>query len=487
MSEASEVVDHWGGDVLKRADIARHLSRVVRQEVAQKGGSLCFAIDGQWGAGKTFFVERWAKELKAEQHPVIEFDSWANDLSDDPLVGFLSHFKKGIDDLLESRSITETVKSELGVKLKAFIKAAPKAIWPATKVLVAGGLKKALSVDLSDLSEVVKEASEPASEALSSLFEAATESHLERQEAVQELKRQLADLLKFLEDKCSHHLPMFVFVDELDRCRPDYAIRLLEGIKHLFDAPGLCFVVSTNLEQLAASAKARYGEGFDGYGYLKRFFSFEYVLPAPDPASYARTRFEQSPLSKGRLKLVSALKQHWGSVSPDAVDVLTSNFALIVQAHKLDLRTQDQVIRVAEYAATGLDDNAECHVLWLFALAAARHKGESYFAKLRAPFPLESFVEEYYKGVMIPVYRPNRDEREEVVLFEVMRVYIEVVGTPIRDYLNRDRVDERLQYPGKIWNFFDREIRGGVMADDRFSIASYFKLVATAGQFRTAL
>ena len=76
-------------------------------------------------------------------------------------------------------------------------------------------------------------------------------------------------MITVLEDQAGVQLPLFVFVDELDRCRPDYAIELLEGIKHLFGVPGVYFVVATNTVQLGESVKAVYGSGFDGVRYLK--------------------------------------------------------------------------------------------------------------------------------------------------------------------------------------------------------------------------
>ncbi|WP_081764293.1 P-loop NTPase fold protein [Sphingobium sp. Ant17] len=66
--------------------------------------------------------------------------------------------------------------------------------------------------------------------------------------------------------------PIFVVVDELDRCRPDYAIALLESIKHLFDVPGVVFVIALHGRQLTASIEAVYGAKFDATAYLRRFF-----------------------------------------------------------------------------------------------------------------------------------------------------------------------------------------------------------------------
>lgn len=71
---------------------------------------------------------------------------------------------------------------------------------------------------------------------------------------------------------------LFVFIDELDRCRPTYAIELLERIKHLLDIDGLVFILAMDKDQLSHSVKAVYGNDFESKGYLSRFIDIEYTL-----------------------------------------------------------------------------------------------------------------------------------------------------------------------------------------------------------------
>jgi len=76
--------------------------------------------------------------------------------------------------------------------------------------------------------------------------------------------------------------PLVVMIDELDRCRPTYAIELLEIAKHLFSVPGIIFVLAVNRSELEHSVKAIYGGEFDGIGYLHRFFDIDFRLPKPN-------------------------------------------------------------------------------------------------------------------------------------------------------------------------------------------------------------
>ena len=75
-------------------------------------------------------------------------------------------------------------------------------------------------------------------------------------------------------------------IDELDRCRPIYAVELLEVAKHLFSVPGVIFVPAINRSELAHSIRSLYGDGFDAEGYLHRFFDVDFQLPDPDRKAF---------------------------------------------------------------------------------------------------------------------------------------------------------------------------------------------------------
>lgn len=73
--------------------------------------------------------------------------------------------------------------------------------------------------------------------------------------------------------------PIVIFLDELDRCRPDFAVRTLERIKHFFDVPKVVFVLLINRAQLVAAIKGLYGARLDAEGYLAKFIQLQLVLP----------------------------------------------------------------------------------------------------------------------------------------------------------------------------------------------------------------
>lgn len=73
--------------------------------------------------------------------------------------------------------------------------------------------------------------------------------------------------------------PIVIVIDELDRCRPDYALAVLEVIKHFFAVPKVHFILGINGEALESSVRARYGVDVDAESYLRKFINASFSLP----------------------------------------------------------------------------------------------------------------------------------------------------------------------------------------------------------------
>ncbi len=197
--------------------------------------------------------------------------------------------------------------------------------------------------------------------------------------------------------------PLVVFVDELDRCRPDFAIKLIEVVKHLFDVPGVCFVVSTNMKQLSESVRAVYGGGFDAAHYLQRFFDLTYHLPPPDHYRYAMSLFAAWPQTLRKLSRDGYVYSHSSSA-----DVQAHLFAATAREFALDLRTQKKVFDTALTASSAIPQGAAAHSLFLFFLSALyvqRRDGWDNFWSL--PNDSQSFVR-WYSATVHEVEKSTR-------------------------------------------------------------------------------
>ena len=94
------------------------------------------------------------------------------------------------------------------------------------------------------------------------------------------------DLLRAFVDSSGGRV--VVFIDELDRCRPDHALEVLETARNLLDVAGVVVVVTVNLEALEHAVESLQGTGCDAETYLRRFIDLRVELPPPKGADLQR-------------------------------------------------------------------------------------------------------------------------------------------------------------------------------------------------------
>jgi hypothetical protein len=141
---------------------------------------------------------------------------------------------------------------------------------------------------------------------------------------------------------------LVIVIDELDRCRPDYALQLLEIIKHFFNVPGVHFVLGVNLKELQNSVKARYGAGVDAETYLQKFISLQLNLPNE---SNRKTDWENYFDKAADLFEFPSTAEHL------LHDIKHSAISLKID-RPISLRDVDRILSVASLIPN-LDDNLE--------------------------------------------------------------------------------------------------------------------------------
>lgn len=234
-------------------------------------GPCVLAVNAAWGTGKTTFLRMWSRYLRDENFPVVEFNAWETDFSRDPFVAISAELTDELKKYV-SKSNIDKIKKVAG----EIARLVPKAI---TREIIAK-------------TPVVQRLKE---EELAQLFGSYTDDRLSEykkgKDLIQDFKEVLGNSAKTLSDS-ENGKPLVVFIDELDRCRPSYAIELLEVAKHLFTVDNIVFVLGVNLSQLAHSIKVFYGGEFDAEGYLQRFFDIEYTLPFPERKDFINRAVE---------------------------------------------------------------------------------------------------------------------------------------------------------------------------------------------------
>ncbi len=256
--------DPFKNDLLGRKEPVKILTHLV----GALEGPCVLAVDAAWGTGKTTFLRMWAQHLRNQGFPVVEFNAWETDFSGDPFVALSTELTEGLHEYTDEPLATKIAETKKGAK-EVLRRAVPGLIRLAT----AGIL------DLAPLME------KEVGQALASYAEDRLSEYQEAQKSVKAFRHVLQDMAKTLAQSRENR-SLIVVIDELDRCRPSYAVELLEVAKHLFSVDYIVFVLAVNRPELAHSIKALYGSGFDAAGYFRRFFDMDFRLPDPERKAF---------------------------------------------------------------------------------------------------------------------------------------------------------------------------------------------------------
>lgn len=287
--------DIWGDDLLNRKAEAEFLLRFLQgRHTVRLNQGLPFShvvnLDADWGYGKSFFLDRLGKQLRAEGHIVAEVNAWESDFAEDPLLPVMASVENALRPYLGQREVVarwQAVKANIGAIAQAAAVGVAKAFAAKYVPGMAEAISGAIMADQAKAGGAVVEAglSEATNKAVATVIDSfakgALEEHQKLAATISNFRRDLADVLSAVDGQ-NVPMPMYILVDELDRCRPTYAVTMLERIKHLFDVENVVFLVATNTRELVHSISAVYGNNFDGARYLNRFFDVSYSLAAPD-------------------------------------------------------------------------------------------------------------------------------------------------------------------------------------------------------------
>ena len=245
--EATEenIRDTYESDLLSRKDSVIQLAEFLKSPYCPTS----IAVNGEWGSGKTFFVKQTAYQLStledaSDKCLTVYYDAWENDNECDPII-----------------SIVDCIARVAGEEDGKHIGELVFGIAEAT-------LDNPLFRGIKAFRDWQKENEAESDFGYSKIAPTNT---------------QIKNKLKALFDEIinEHGKRLILFVDELDRCKPDFAVRVLERLKHYFTIDDRVKIVfSVNINQLEHTIKHFYGDDFDSHRYLDRFFDM--VLPIPE-------------------------------------------------------------------------------------------------------------------------------------------------------------------------------------------------------------
>ncbi|CAG9185987.1 KAP family P-loop NTPase fold protein [Cupriavidus pampae] len=267
----------FDGDLLERGAVAQRLTAYLQR--LQVGAVV--AIDAPWGEGKTWFGRHWAKKLEQDGHRLAFIDAFGQDYAEDAfMVLSAAVLKLCAGDATTTEKVTrgaaEVMRALLPVATKAAIHLAATAVG-AGGVLSAVNQALDLHVANDEFAAAAKQAGDKAGDVTSAWVKRRLGQWEAEQKSVEGFRQILAGFA--LDRFRATGKPVVIVVDELDRCRPAFAVALLERIKHFFDVPHLVFVLLMNRDQLEKAIRGVYGAETDAAAYLGKFLHLSLGLP----------------------------------------------------------------------------------------------------------------------------------------------------------------------------------------------------------------
>lgn len=239
-----------------------------------------FLVSAEFGMGKTFFVDHWSDSLRSRDIPVFVFDAWRNDYFESPLVGFVS----GLLDEFSGQEKFYGAKE----RLKKFsLAAAPIVLKTGIKVGARILTLGATDGEAEKIKEILAEegvkAIDDVSDELARAFTRATS----QTKLHSELREQFT---KMVEEVCANSKgdEFFILIDELDRCKPEFSLALLEDIKHFLGVDGAKFFIFCDEQVLEAQGAKIVGDIRSGEKYASKFYRQKLKLPIGNKVDFAR-------------------------------------------------------------------------------------------------------------------------------------------------------------------------------------------------------
>jgi energy-coupling factor transporter ATP-binding protein EcfA2 len=258
-------------DVFGRKKEAEFLKGII-SKVEQ---SISVAVTAAFGSGKSYFSNAFAQYLQNDGYKVVIYDAWTNDNSEDPYSSFAT-------TIIDQLSPTETRKELLGV--------AQRIGGTTARVLTTVGMGLASKWLIGERASEALEKFEFSEDEVSQIAQTLGSAAFDSVAEARKIEKQFRDSFeKIITEELDGKI--VVIIDELDRCRPEFAMELLERIKHLFNVKGSVFFLMIDEQQLKSMINVRYGSGNRSGRYLNKFVDWKYELKAPTTAQYIESLF----------------------------------------------------------------------------------------------------------------------------------------------------------------------------------------------------
>ncbi|MCD9553000.1 hypothetical protein GLP31_10980 [Photobacterium carnosum] len=387
-------------------------------------------INGHWGAGKTEFLKRMYSELITRNYPTIYIDSWESDFTNDPLTVVSSELLTQLEKCnRNANKKSDNVKRLFGKVIKGTVIGAAAMATKAAIGEASVGADLAKTLYESDNKDFMNQLKDDYSDKIT---------------AINDIRNALSKLAVELQHNDNTKLPIVVLIDELDRCRPTYAINMLEVIKHFFNTRYFVFVVATDTTQLCESIKAVYGNNFDSKTYLKRFFNRTAELASPDIEYYLKSLDINNTYEKSGYLTDLHL---YPKVSTQTLDI-AYYIAHLSKYYQLSIRDIDQLLaklnaclRCAQSAYTSIGLKQAINIVVLIVAIIEHDKGITAFNK---------------RELFTPLFEPFLNNESYAFEMEGVKIRMSLVITIALESISKQIEEENDYRGGGIISFLSR-------------------------------
>ena len=228
-------------------------NKEIYKEISENG--LVILLNGPWGSGKTKFIDYLRGRIETDNKYEIFniYNAYLYDYYDNAYLPFFASIN---DKVKLNKKYLSTIKN-IGNESK-------KGILSSGYNVICKLVKDRYDIDLKDFKETIQELDQ----------EEISKDILEHFNNVKKLKEKIKrQFNKYAKGKTQ----IFV-IDELDRCKPSFALDTLEIVKHFFDLDNCIFIISVDKLQLESHIKSIYGESIDAEKYFSKLFDYQFNL-----------------------------------------------------------------------------------------------------------------------------------------------------------------------------------------------------------------
>ena len=251
-------------DLLGRQEIVDRIMKIL-EVISEKKSSCTFALNGAWGTGKTFVLNMLMNQLweyHSDKYIVFHYNCWQYDYYEEPLIAIVAAMLDSVDEE------NHLLPADLRIKVKAGMDLAK----PVLQKIATNFVKNKIGVDLTEVVSSAKAYSDALdTEEQKKLQDRSFDEFYSFKKAIQQAQEEIR---KLAEDRT-----LVVVVDELDRCLPNYAIKVLERLHHLFAGiSNSAVLLAVDKTQLDQTISVTFGGNTNTTKYLRKFINFEFEL-----------------------------------------------------------------------------------------------------------------------------------------------------------------------------------------------------------------